>query len=109
MTNYIWITTQFEGFHKYPDAPDEVKFLQNTHRHLFKIKVYIEVRHNDREIEFFMFKRFIEKYFKTTQLVNKSCEMISDELCEYIRDEYPNRKIKIEVSEDGENGCEKEY
>ena len=63
-TNYIWITTSMEGFHAYPDAPDEVAFLRNRHRHLFHFRVYIEVFHDDREIEFFMFKRDVEKMIK---------------------------------------------
>jgi len=107
-TSYIWITTQFEGFHNYPAAPAKVDFLKNLHRHLFKIKVYIEVSHNERDIEFILFKRFVEKCIPEV-LENSSCESISDHLYREISKIYPNKKIKIEVSEDGENGCEKEY
>lgn len=107
--NYIWITTQFEGFHKYPDAPDEVSFLREMHRHLFHIKVWIEVFHNDRDIEFILFKRFINSLIHTQNLNYKSCEMISDELYKKIVDKYPKRKIMIEISEDLENGSYKEY
>ena len=39
------------------------------------------------------------------ELDYKSCEMIADELAKYIKDHYPGRFMKIEVSEDGENGC----
>ncbi len=109
MTNYIWITTQFEGFHYYPKAPKDVAFLKNVHRHLFKIKVWIEVFHNDRDIEFILFKRFVESLTKEKEFYMASCETISDILHEKISQKYPDRKIKIEVSEDGENGCEKEY
>jgi len=109
MTNYIWITTSFEGFHKYPDAPEEVSFLKNEHRHIFHIKVWIEVFHDDRDIEFILFKRFIDTILLSGNLNNKSCEMISDQIYDEIKSQYPNRKIKIEVSEDLENGCEKEY
>lgn len=109
MTNYIWITTQFEGFHKYPNAPEEVSFLRNEHRHIFHIKVWIEIFHNDRDIEFILFKRFINSIIVSNQLDYKSCEMISDEIYYKIIEKYPNRKIKIEVSEDLENGSYKEY
>ena len=109
MTNYIWVTTSFEGIHKYPDAPDDVAFLRNEHRHMFHIKVFIEVFHNERDIEFIQFKRFINCFFLSSELNNKSCEMISDDLAIEIKTMYPNRKIKIEVSEDKENGSEKEY
>ena len=35
--------------------------------------------------------------------------MISDELFEQIADRYPGRTIRIEVSEDGENGSDTTY
>jgi 6-pyruvoyl-tetrahydropterin synthase len=109
MVNYIWITTQFEGFHNYENAPECVSFLKNIHRHIFKVKVWIEVNHNDRDIEFFMFKKYVNTIISNNNLNNLSCEMIADCLYEQISNQYSNRKIKISVSEDGENGCEKEY
>jgi len=109
MTNYIWITTQFEGFHKYPNAPKEVSFLKNEHRHIFTLKIWIEIFHNDRDIEFILFKRFVNSLIKGNKFDYKSCEMISDDLQKLISNKYPNRKIKIEVGEDGENGSFKEY
>lgn len=107
--NFVWITTQFEGFHKYPAAPEEVSFLRERHRHIFKLKIWIEVFHNDRDIEFILFKRFIDGLIKENEMDFKSCEMISDDLAIWINAEYPGRSIKIEVSEDGENGSYKEY
>jgi hypothetical protein len=109
MTNWIWITTQFEGFHKYPDAPEEVSFLRERHRHIFKVRVWIEVFHNERDIEFILFKRFIESTIKNGEFNNMSCEQISDDIAAHINCVYENRRIRIEVSEDGENGSEKEY
>jgi hypothetical protein len=109
MSNYIWVTTQFEGFHKYPDAPNEVSFLKELHRHIFHIKVWCQVFHNDRDIEFIIFKRFITSLIKENNFNNKSCEMISDDLYNLIIEKYPNRLIRIEVSEDNENGSYKEY
>jgi hypothetical protein len=105
----IWVTTQFEGFHCYPNAPDEVAFLKNDHRHIFHVKVWIEVYHNDRDIEFFIFKRFVEDSIKAGQFNHKSCEMISDDLYNTISYKYPDRDVWIEVSEDGENGSFKQY
>lgn len=107
--NFVWITTQFEGFHCYPQAPDEVSFLRERHRHIFKLKVWIEVFHNDRDVEFIIFKRFIDALIKENEMNFKSCEMISDDLAMLINKTYPNRAINIEVSEDGENGSYKEY
>ena len=107
----IWVTFQKEGIHKYPDAPKEVEFLKYPHRHIFHFKVEIEVEHDDRDIEFFIFKRWLEGLYadETLQLDYKSCEMISDELAKQIKDKYPDRWLAIDVSEDGENGSHTEY
>ena len=99
-------------FHKYPDAPDEVNFLRDRHRHIFKFKVWIEVQHDNRDVEFFMFKKDVNAFIEqlnTLLGINKSCEMISDYLHNQIKEKYHDRKIKISVSEDGENGSEKTY
>ena len=112
----IWVTFRKEGLHKYPAALDDpkletgdechVSFLGYVHRHIFHFKVGIEVFHDDRDIEFIQFKRWLEKMYteNTLQLNFKSCEMISDDLYAEINKKYPNRDIEIEVSEDGENG-----
>ena len=112
----IWVTFRKEGLHKYPAALDDpklatgdeydVSFLGYVHRHIFHFKVGIEEFHDDRDIEFIQFKRWLEKMYteNTLQLNFKSCEMISDDLYAEINKKYPNRDIEIEVSEDGENG-----
>ena len=107
----IWVTFQKEGIHKYPDAPEGVEFLKYPHRHMFHFKVMIEVFHNDRDIEFILFKRELEALYddKTLQLDFKSCEMMSDDLYVQITKRYPGRKIEIDVSEDGENGSHAVY
>ena len=113
----IWVTFQREGIHKYPGADTDpklatgdeydVSFLGYPHRHIFHFKVAIQVFHNDRDIEFIQFKRWLENSFRdgVMKLDHKSCEMISDELYMYIANRYPNRDIEITVSEDGENGA----
>ena len=107
----IWVTFQKEGIHKYPDAPDEVDFLRYPHRHIFHFKVQIEVYNDDRDIEFFIFKRWLESLYADDilQLDYKSCEMMADDLAKQIKDKYPGRQLSIDVSEDGENGCHVEY
>jgi len=127
----IWVTFKKEGIHKYPaalDDPklatgdwDDVSFLGYPHRHIFHFRVRIEVSHNDRDIEFIQFKRWLERLYSGSDnnggeassstdtevllLDYKSCEMIADELYETISTKYPGRFVEIEVSEDGENGC----
>jgi hypothetical protein len=105
-TKRIWVTFQKEGIHKYPDAPEGVEFLRHPHRHMFHFRVELEVFHDDRDVEFILFKRELEALYNenTLQLDYKSCEMMSDDLANYIKDKYPGRDIVIEVSEDLENG-----
>ena len=117
----IWVTFRKEGLHKYPAAlddpnlatggADDVSFLGYIHRHMFHFKVAIEVFHDDRDIEFIQFKRWLENLYAegTLQLDFKSCEMICDDLAESINNKYPGRKLNITVSEDGENGATIEY
>ena len=117
----IWVTFRKEGIHRYPAAltdpklatGDEydVSFLGHPHRHIFHFKVYLEVFHDDRDVEFIQFKRWLENLYNkgTLALDFKSCEMMADDLHEQISKTYADRKIWIEVSEDGENGCLKQY
>ena len=131
----IWVTFKKEGIHKYPaalDDPklatgdwDDVSFLGYPHRHIFHFRVRIEVFHDDRDIEFIQFKRWLERLYSGAANGNnsegskeqsatdsevllldyKSCEMIADELYEKISAKYPGRFVEIDVAEDGENGC----
>ena len=117
----IWVTFRKEGIHKYPAAltdpklatGDEydVSFLGYTHRHIFHFKVQIEVFHDDRDLEFIQFKRWLENLYKgdILQLDYKSCEMISDDLYTQINNKYPGRFVIIDVAEDGENGSQTIY
>jgi len=113
----IWVTFRKEGMHKYPAAATDpalatgdeydVSFLANPHRHIFHFRVWIDVFHNDRDIEFIQFKRWLENLFRdsTLSLDYKSCEMIADDLYLQIANKYPGRCVTISVSEDNENGC----
>jgi hypothetical protein len=101
----IYVTFQKEGIHNYPDAPDEVSFLRHPHRHMFHFKVHLEVFHDDREVEFIMFKRELELLMQSGAFNNKSCEMLGDQIAQYILTEYPGRHYTIDVSEDNENGA----
>ena len=115
----IWVTFQREGIHRYPAAASDpllatgdwhdVSFLAHPHRHIFHFRVWIDVYHNDRDVEFIQFKRWLERLYDSSQgvlsLDYKSCEMIADDLYLQITDRYPGRAVWIQVSEDGENGC----
>jgi hypothetical protein len=113
----IFVRFQKEGIHKYPAAATDpnlatgdeydVSFLATPHRHIFHFEVSIEVFHNDRDIEFIQFKRWLENQYSQGILAldYKSCEMISDDLYDVIATRYPDRNIVIQVSEDNENGA----
>jgi hypothetical protein len=115
----IWITFRREGIHCYPAAATDprlntageydVSFLASPHRHIFHFRVWIDVFHNDRDIEFIQFKRWLESLYSGPNTVLaldwKSCEMIADDLYLQVAGRYPGRAVWIEVAEDGENGC----
>ena len=67
--------------------------------------------HDDRDVEFILLKRELEGLYNkgTLQLDYKSCEMMADDLFEYIARKFPDRDVIIEVSEDGENGTRAYY
>ena len=104
MKTFIFITTTFSAVHCWPDCPfDEVVFLQSPHRHLFHVRMEKEVFHDNRDVEFIMFKNKVEDWIKTNycykNLGHKSCEMMARQLMEVFDCDL------VEVSEDGENGA----
>ena len=110
-TNVI-VKLQVDGTHRWPAAAEvfpEVSFLSDTHRHMFHVTAKKAVNHDDRDVEFIMFKRDIENYLRdmyydsvlrTHRFGPMSCEMIARELFEYFGCEY------VSVYEDDENGAE---
>ena len=104
----IFVTWSFLSFHKWESAPNEVIFLRDLHRHKFKCKAKVQVKHSDREIEFFIFQKMILdidiiEIIKANEY-KMSCEQIAEVYIDKILNLYPCRSIKVEVSEDGENG-----
>ena len=79
----VWVQTLFEGFHRWLYTPNNVKFLREYHRHIFKIKLGVEVTGDDREVEFFQLKRKVDEYINKNyqgKYFEFSCEMIAAEL-----------------------------
>lgn len=104
---FIKIRTEFEGYHCYPKAGDidtRIKFLENRHRHIFKVELKISVNHGDRELEFFLVKWALQEYINIGEQNNLSCEMIATNILNHhLRPKYGERFYEITVSEDGEN------
>lgn len=107
----IWVQWDREGFHNYPDAPEEVAFLRLRHRHVFKFRAEVEVFHDDRDIEFFMLKKELQNnvWPSEAEFNHRSCEMLAKDVVNYIATMYPGRAITVTCSEDGENGATFRY
>lgn len=110
---YIRVRTEFEGYHYYPNAGSidpRIKFLENEHRHMFKVEVKISVNHLDRELEFFLVKWALNEFIQSGNQNHKSCEMIATDILEnHLRPKYGERYYEIVVSEDGESDGIIEY
>lgn len=107
-----------------PDVPElpqfDVSFLQHPHRHIFKFDVKVQVRHDDRDIEFIQMARLLRdgmlSIFPPTKygcsnFENRSCEMLANEVVNIFTTMWPDYRgfIIVEVSEDGENSSISKY
>lgn len=112
----ITVRTQFEGVHRYSNAPDEVAYLREPHRHMFGVEVEMEVFSDDREVEFVMVKHTVDgwlaerypKEYGVWQMGTLSCEQVASSILDLIHRVYCNpfeRRIRVHINEDGENGA----
>ena len=111
-TMFIEVNTQFEFFHKWENAPEEVGFLRNLHRHDFLVTCQIEVYHNDRELEFFMVLHRLESFINDElkhMPATTSCEQFCEKIGEFLIETYGNRNLMIKVSEDGKSASIMNY
>jgi hypothetical protein len=111
MKTHVIVRLQVDGLHNFPAASElfpEVGFLSVMHRHIFHIEAKKQVFHDDRDVEFIMFKRDIQDYFKqmyykpdirTHMFGAKSCEMIAKEILNQFN------CSAVTVWEDLENGA----
>ena len=106
---FIIVRGQFEFCHRYKDAPAEVSYLRNLHRHMFNYEVELEVYHDDRELEFIMVKHEIEDYLSdctSSWLETTSCEQMAQCIGNCLRAKYGfERDLSVSVFEDNENGA----
>jgi flagellar biosynthesis component FlhA len=105
LRKYVWVTADFEGLHHWPTAPDPVKFLKEPHRHVFKVKMWVEVQGSDREVEFILLKRRLNDFLNDSYAwphvahTTYSCEQMAEEILKHFN------ATMVSVSEDGENGA----
>ena len=113
MQTNIIVKLQVEGTHNWPDATDgagaEMHYLEYRHRHMFHIDARKEVFHDDRDVEFIVFKRkindyLVHKYYNSEidccDFGSQSCEMLASEIYKEFDLCY------CSVYEDNENGAE---
>ena len=103
--NYI------EGLHYWREAPPNLDYLRNKHRHIFHIICSWEVFDDNRQMEIIETQNMIDNYFKKyynnkynmCDFENMSCEQMCNELLE----QYSNKGLKqVTVLEDGYGGAE---
>lgn len=105
----VYCTLQVEGTHFWPTCPlEEVSYLRDIHRHVFHIKAFKLVYHDDRDTEFIHLKHEIQDYLRHQYFDDKkrlhefgarSCEMIARDLIDFFD------LSRCEINEDGENGA----
>ena len=106
----IVVKSQFEGIHRWEQCPyDDVKFLRWSHRHIFHVKLKIEVSHADRDLEFIQVKRQLESLltnnYQGKNLGSMSCEMIAEKIGMHFIGLLGTVNM-VSVSEDEENSAE---
>lgn len=109
---YIEVSSRFIAFHQYPDAPEQVAFLREPHRHVFHVLAQLYVQHDDRDLEFFMVQAKLNAFLREWEGENlgaRSCEMLAEAIALYLEACYPERVRLVSVSEDGENRGVMEY
>jgi len=104
------VSLRFEALHQWDAAPNDVEFLQDSHRHEFHVTVHIQQFHDDRDVEYIMLKRWLKNWldlnYEKQDLGQMSCEMMCKEILDELEQKHGSkRQYKVEVTEDGENGA----
>jgi len=109
ITTEVYCTLQAEGIHRFPGCPyTEVPYLKDTHRHVFHIKAWKKVSHDNRDVEFiclkheiksYLYDRYFDSEWRLFNFDTMSCEMIAKELISKFD------LSRCDVSEDEENGA----
>lgn len=107
-SHWVEVRTTFEGIHYYKDAPKNVEFLRNPHRHLFHVIVRTKVD-GFRALEFLTVKKELDAYLQANfqgKTFPYSCEEIASFILVWLLRKYEVRSAEVKVGEDGENwGC----
>lgn len=109
MRRYVLCAVAVEGFHCWPGAPaGGLEYLRSRHRHIFMIRLKLQVGGNDREIEINRRQNEVSRYLLARygnedgacDFGGMSCEHIAEELLERFA------AAACTVLEDGFGGAE---
>lgn len=107
MERYVVCHLAVEGFHRWENAPKELDYLAQRHRHIFEIRAQFRVFNNDRQIELITKQNEIKRYL-LDNYGNKdgACEF-GGMACEHIAEEIMRKfgAHVVEVLEDGYGGA----
>lgn len=113
----IICVSSFRALHSWPGARPPVSFLALPHHHDFTVEAEVEVTHMDREIEFILMARWLEREVfprlgnsggwppGELELGEKSCETLAELIGHSILAEYGERWLRVVVREDGGHGA----
>ena len=106
----MWAIVKFKkhGNHQWSNAPEKVKELRELHEHDFIIEVWIQQFHHNRDIEYILFRKDLEKIWESVYKKlgeERSCEMLAKGIKEVLRLKFINRRVKVGVFEDETQGA----
>lgn len=102
----IHVEIREAGWHSWPTAPPNRYYLAYNHRHLFHFRVEMDVRHDEREVEFHDLMDEIRVWLpRDGEYGPASCERIARDLLARLLQNHKGRRVAVTVSEDGEAGA----
>lgn len=98
----------FPALHNWPTAPQGRAYLASPHRHMFICDATVEVRHDDRDVEYHDLRADVQEWTQQFRTVHKdlsnvgpqSCEHLARSLFDWLAIGLP--VVRVTVSEDGE-------
>lgn len=103
----VVVSSTFTCLHHWPKATEPVEYLKHPHRHVFHVTTWVEVKHEDRDVEIIQLKQNICDFCKLhfgADAGSRSCEQMALEIKDALSQRY--HVTRIRVLEDNENGAE---
>lgn len=104
----VWCTTSFTGWHRWKNAPDEVAYLSEYHRHKFGVKAAVFVTHDNRQAEFHTLQTRVDAILGADYYMRHfeySCEQLAAMIGSQLERLYGYKPAWVEVDEDSECGA----